>query len=893
MSQDLVKIQVKCLESANLELEIPRNISVLDLKGLIEQQKGVPINSQRLIFRGRVLKDSQDLSSFPIENGTTIHLVARAPEQDSAAGPSSSSAPTTGTDRGSSTPSSSQQQQHQQQSPFMPQAPQAPHGLPHFPGLPPFAFGHEGQAVPGVVMGTFQLPDNQVSDLGQIMNSVLQGVGIANAANGNPIDPNSLPPGIALFPQVQMPANPNPQHVRQARVDPSLRPNAPRGLENGYNGDHVHALLDIVDDLVDACDTFNTAVQPLNVDTDGDQAMDPSSHQQQQQHTPNINQAPDHGQHTEPHDQVEDDTPPLNAVLSHLLDSLQGFEAHVPQMIELLRRHETLSPDERYELRMLSSHLGPAMGQIGAAFSSLAPYVTNPIPRRATVVSAQIPTISLGIEAHIQNADGGFNPAVIGTQPTNVAHPPHATHQPAQQPQQPQRPQQTQQPRQQQQPQQQPQQPQQPHRAQQPQQPQQPQQQFNPQNLPALMQQMLGQIAGPLGGMQQPNQQAGQNAQGQPPNPFANIFQMIGPVVSSLQSQLGQQQRQQQPQAPNGMASSVAPQPQVHPQQRATPASSPATPPTAPTTQQANPQQANPQQANPQQANPQQVAQAIGQILQASHEPGSTSTLATVAQSLAEIMNEPVNSDERLLDRAFTAFSAIEMPAMLQLLQGNWASFESLRPHLLAFLREYRGGDTSAAVMDEFVSEIMSDIKSVLDNLQEMQGVQEQLLPGRNLFEGLQFFFENHVRRVISIILDTPEPSASTQESFSTNMHEEYVAFLGEGVCVLSTLLRHGMADMSSFIRIVVESSPLSNDAFSGIMTMGASLMSNNIMRIFQIYRQREIEQISRSHPNWQDGMSEHEASTVLAGLVVDAAVQRNSKPQGALSTSYKRGSQK
>jgi len=57
---------------------------VLQLKQACESKVSLPPDQQRLIFKGRILKDEQTLESFKIENGVTVHLVkAKAQGGDS------------------------------------------------------------------------------------------------------------------------------------------------------------------------------------------------------------------------------------------------------------------------------------------------------------------------------------------------------------------------------------------------------------------------------------------------------------------------------------------------------------------------------------------------------------------------------------------------------------------------------------------------------------------------------------------------------------------------------------------------------------------------------------------------------------------------------------------
>ena len=47
------------------------------LKAVIEEATGVPAARQRLICRGRVLKDTQRLAELRVEDGDTLHMVWR------------------------------------------------------------------------------------------------------------------------------------------------------------------------------------------------------------------------------------------------------------------------------------------------------------------------------------------------------------------------------------------------------------------------------------------------------------------------------------------------------------------------------------------------------------------------------------------------------------------------------------------------------------------------------------------------------------------------------------------------------------------------------------------------------------------------------------------------
>ncbi|KAK3240897.1 hypothetical protein CYMTET_49301 [Cymbomonas tetramitiformis] len=73
-----VKISVKFSQSKfDIDVEISQSIG--DVKALLVQHSSVPVSQQRLIFKGRVLKDEQTLESIGVEVGHTLYLVKGTP----------------------------------------------------------------------------------------------------------------------------------------------------------------------------------------------------------------------------------------------------------------------------------------------------------------------------------------------------------------------------------------------------------------------------------------------------------------------------------------------------------------------------------------------------------------------------------------------------------------------------------------------------------------------------------------------------------------------------------------------------------------------------------------------------------------------------------------------
>ncbi|KAA8522930.1 hypothetical protein F0562_009353 [Nyssa sinensis] len=147
-SETTIEIKIKTLDSQTYTLRVNKQVPVPDLKEQIASVTGVLSEQQRLICRGKVLKDDQLLSAYHVEDGHTLHLVARQPPP-----PSSESLPSLPADPASSTSRS-----------------------------------QRVQVAPGVVVETFNMPDQGDGahpDINRIVAAVLGSFGINRSGSGN------------------------------------------------------------------------------------------------------------------------------------------------------------------------------------------------------------------------------------------------------------------------------------------------------------------------------------------------------------------------------------------------------------------------------------------------------------------------------------------------------------------------------------------------------------------------------------------------------------------------------------------------------------------------------------------------------------------------------------
>ena len=80
-SDPQVTFKVKTSAEGLHTITIAETKTVLDLKTLLagDEYEKIPAARQRLIYSGRVMKDADQLSTYKIKSGNTIHMVKSAP----------------------------------------------------------------------------------------------------------------------------------------------------------------------------------------------------------------------------------------------------------------------------------------------------------------------------------------------------------------------------------------------------------------------------------------------------------------------------------------------------------------------------------------------------------------------------------------------------------------------------------------------------------------------------------------------------------------------------------------------------------------------------------------------------------------------------------------------
>ncbi|XP_076912886.1 ubiquitin domain-containing protein DSK2b-like [Bidens hawaiensis] len=89
---DLINLNIRCSNGNKFSVQATLRSTIADFKDLLANNCDVPANQQRLIYKGRILKDDQTLDTYGLQADHTIHMVrgsapAAAPPSAPAAAP--------------------------------------------------------------------------------------------------------------------------------------------------------------------------------------------------------------------------------------------------------------------------------------------------------------------------------------------------------------------------------------------------------------------------------------------------------------------------------------------------------------------------------------------------------------------------------------------------------------------------------------------------------------------------------------------------------------------------------------------------------------------------------------------------------------------------------------
>jgi len=73
-------VTIKVIGGQEIDLDVEADYTISSLKELVARQFHVPVEQQRLVFKGKILADAQRLCDYNIVAGTKLHLTVKKVE---------------------------------------------------------------------------------------------------------------------------------------------------------------------------------------------------------------------------------------------------------------------------------------------------------------------------------------------------------------------------------------------------------------------------------------------------------------------------------------------------------------------------------------------------------------------------------------------------------------------------------------------------------------------------------------------------------------------------------------------------------------------------------------------------------------------------------------------
>jgi len=72
-----LQLYVKTLTGKTFTLDVESHFTIGKVKNIIQEQEGIPVDEQRLVFSGKVLEDERTLDEFNITKENALYFVRR------------------------------------------------------------------------------------------------------------------------------------------------------------------------------------------------------------------------------------------------------------------------------------------------------------------------------------------------------------------------------------------------------------------------------------------------------------------------------------------------------------------------------------------------------------------------------------------------------------------------------------------------------------------------------------------------------------------------------------------------------------------------------------------------------------------------------------------------
>jgi len=73
-------VTIKFIAGQEIDLDVEADYTISSIKELVARQFNVPVEQQRLVFKGKILADAQSLCDYNIVGGTKLHLTVKKVE---------------------------------------------------------------------------------------------------------------------------------------------------------------------------------------------------------------------------------------------------------------------------------------------------------------------------------------------------------------------------------------------------------------------------------------------------------------------------------------------------------------------------------------------------------------------------------------------------------------------------------------------------------------------------------------------------------------------------------------------------------------------------------------------------------------------------------------------
>ena len=78
----IIKLLVRTLAGKTIELQCADSSTIYDVKNMVEDKAGIPVNHQRLLFKREDLDDDVKLPVCGLHDGDVVHLILKLKAQD-------------------------------------------------------------------------------------------------------------------------------------------------------------------------------------------------------------------------------------------------------------------------------------------------------------------------------------------------------------------------------------------------------------------------------------------------------------------------------------------------------------------------------------------------------------------------------------------------------------------------------------------------------------------------------------------------------------------------------------------------------------------------------------------------------------------------------------------